>query len=542
MRISFLLTLLGLFLPGSLLASAMSNLCDCLLGPAGVASCKDVESQLALTRFHHDHSLEKGWVASANFSSVKNGRPEDPLQAELFNYLVGNRVAILKSDSNGTLTNLDGILERIDFSDSKSSTYFLRNPENGESTVLRVSAADQNSIEGLRIDPPTEGELQLLGFFRDYGIREDTLAKERAIDQVYAEIKRLQTLLGQADTAAWIKTESRLLKMDSNLISGNVRAIYNDWLEPFNEVQKAYASASQAEIEIKRLSEVRSTIRGDTRKYDLAISSLQTIANHSADTVGRYYQAVREASKKIRSITDDVSCDKVCAVNARSISDVIGLPYPGKIGPSAMPSPTELRQFLKDHPFAKYAQLKEERNEQIKAAFKALLLQKPFLEIVDSLARNTPYVNQTKAIRLLKIFYDANARMNDFPKITAILRNKSGAQSQIEQLRGAAAEDPDLLVSFARRVDTTDLWNNLKGYAGKTNADLFSRMNDAEKRARAMGDLPLVGQTNWASVMALTLVLGGGTYLSYEAHHHKDSLFEEIERTFGFDPGKSAAK
>jgi hypothetical protein len=530
-----LLILVLILLPRPGWTSAMSDLCDCLLGPDGVASCKDVESQLALTRFKLNQPLEKGWVASADFSSVECGRPEDPMQAELFRYLIGNQVAILKSDGKGAMTTVSGILENIDFSDTKSSSYVLKNPATGDTTEVIISAKDQTRVEGFRVKPPKQGELQLLDFFRQYGIREDALARDRAIDRVYDQIRWLQSRTGQPDTASWIKIESRVLILDSNLISSGFRAIYNDWLKPFNEVQKAYTSTLQAEAEIKRLTEVRATITGDTRKYDLSIATLQLIANRNSETVGRYYQSVREAERKILEISGDARCDRVCTKNARIVSDTLGLPYPGKEGRSAMPLREELRQFVKNHPFAKFAQLREERNEQIKASFKSLLFQRPLLDAIDLVAKNTPGVNQTKAVQLLKVFYDAVARMKDFPKITAVLRNLSGPSAQIEQLRGLAAENPDVLISFARRVDTTGLWKELKTQAQTENLDLFSRMNDADKKARIYGDLALASSLDWGTVAALSLVLGGGFYLSYEGHHHQDSILDEIARMIGFD-------
>ena len=67
-------------------------------------------------------------------------------------------------------------------------------------------------------------------------------------------------------------------------------------------------------------------------------------------------------------------------------------------------------------------------------------------------------------------------------------------------------------------------------------------MNDAEKRARTMGDLALFNQTNWASVTALAFVFAGGTYLSYEAHKNRDSLFDELEREVSRVPGFGSLK
>ena len=387
MKISCLLILCSLFAAAPTFASTMSTLCDCLLGTAGVISCKDVESQLTLTRYQLDYSLNKGWIASSDFSSVKNGRPEDVMQAELFNYLVGNRVAILKSDFRGKLSTVSGILDSVDFSNPISSTYFIKNSETGEINGLTISPLEKSSVEGFRVFPPADGELQLLEFFRQDGIREDNLAKDRAIDQVYSDIKWLQAWFGQEDSAAWIKIESRLLRLDSNLISGNVRGVYNDWLETFNEVQKAFTSAKQAELEINRLISARETASDGSRKYDLAIASLQLISDRNADIIGRNFQAVRAAQKKILAITEDPSCTTVCSVNARIVSDVFGLPYLGKTTLSGMPTTAELKEFVRNHPYAKVAQLREERNEQIKAAFQALLLQKPFLNAIETVAK-----------------------------------------------------------------------------------------------------------------------------------------------------------
>jgi hypothetical protein len=230
-----------------------------------------------------------------------------------------------------------------------------------------------------------------------------------------------------------------------------------------------------------------------------------------------------------------VKCSDRCRETAKQVLASIGLneatreTFPEIVRDSSRPGLAELASFFNRHPEAILSQLKYERRQELRLFVKTLTFQRSFLELAEKAATRIPGLNHSKFVRVLKLLYDANARINDFPQIGRIMRAEGGIKTQLEILVGYASVDEGILTTFARRVDapTRELWTALEEKAKTSRPEFYTRMQQASQQALVMGDISLLYDKSPAAKVAILVTSGAVAGYSYAVSKHTVNVLND---------------
>lgn len=178
------------------------------------------------------------------------------------------------------------------------------------------------------------------------------------------------------------------------------------------------------------------------------------------------------------------------------------------------PSLGDFQKLVYSNPYMDLIRLKVERNFEIFQAIKSLLLQPQFLDSIFRGIINIPGMHKTKVVRLFKYIYNTQARELYFPKINRVIRTQGiTAKERVGLLRelNSTTEADDLLITFARRVDTkaTEAWDAISKTAKESYPDFATKMDKAVEKAKARGPISSTFKKSHVGKLAILLTTGG---------------------------------
>ena len=355
----------------------------------------------------------------------------------------------------------------------------------------------------------------------------------------------LRKLKDNADPAINIKIGKQISRLDSNLMINQWSVAHRSTKHLFREVEMAYVLIKRNGPLVKELKNVDLSLGRPelikAMKKSKVSPSYQTVLLESFDKhnslkkfataleIDTHSQLIRFGNKyheyslirhHLDEILEDANCSNdICQRNVKTLLDRIGISsekertmFARIIGNYKRPSMKEVSQLLNENPIALLARIKKERNYELFSVVRDFILQPEIIERLFRGIYNLPGINQAKAIRVLRLVYDAQARNLHFPKINRIVRSTLPISDKLPLFKeiNSTVDYDEIMVTFARRVDdaTADTWKALKEAASGDEAFL-ARMAKAEKKALARGEISLTYEKSVVSKLATIIASGG---------------------------------
>ncbi|MFT6070888.1 MAG: hypothetical protein ACJAT2_002649 [Bacteriovoracaceae bacterium] len=265
----------------------------------------------------------------------------------------------------------------------------------------------------------------------------------------------------------------------------------------------------------------------------------KSVIDENSIHLGHFYHEYKLVRLHFENMMGQNSCSDSCKLNIKKLLDSIGVAsntdqqrYGIFLRDAKRPSWLELSESLNSHPLAYTTRLKRERDEEFKLFLKGLIAEVlPFDELAQVIL-NAPGISKSKAIRVIKLFYDRIARLVHFPKVNQIMRSSQEAAEKFDlflQLNTTVIPQDELMVTFARRIDsqTKAAWSEMIKFAKNNQEaypDILKRMEQAKEKAMARGEISLVHEKSFTTRLAIILSAGG----SFAYYHFNKKEVEEV--------------
>lgn len=357
--------------------------------------------------------------------------------------------------------------------------------------------------------------------------------------------------------AITMRLERKLVKIEDSLLRGEYSIAHREFKTLFREFELEHTNIIQSTKALEYLQSHPSAgfeklkqagiAPGYVRFWQESVnidrlkSYLQQFKHRSERYIGSYYYEYFSIRKRLEELLEHPSCDQNCKDNLERLTSSVGIDseaermrFAGLLEGVESANLEQIRQTVHSSPVATVQRLKVERNAEFLATLKHLALQTTFLNTLNKILLNTPYINRTKLTRLFSFIYDEQAKTLDFPKINNLLRMDDDPAKRLASLReyNSLTENDRLLVNLARRSDglAKDLWSSAKEAASSSDEHFHKRMESAEVLARARGDLSAVHSSSVLSKLAaVALASGAIAYFSIEETLTPQDVIEFIE-------------
>lgn len=250
---------------------------------------------------------------------------------------------------------------------------------------------------------------------------------------------------------------------------------------------------------------------------------LQEEINSTLVDIGNDYQQYRMVRGSLEDLLETKECNNICKKQVNMLlkglganSDKESLAHPIFFKNQNRPSIEELRELLYQEPLFVLTKAKRERNAELKSFLLSYLNQPEFVDLILGKIYKSNTLGKKKAVQLFKLIYDSHARNVYFPKLNKIIFSKGDAKTNTEILQGvnATVDQDELLVTFARRIDTLaqEKWKEIKKYAEEFEKDFFAKMQLAEEKANARGEISPTRDRTLITKIAILTAAGAGTF------------------------------
>ncbi len=365
----------------------------------------------------------------------------------------------------------------------------------------------------------------------------------RAIDRLERLNNRLRNFRDPSIPAQTLKTNKRLVKVDSFILTGDVHTAERELAPLFRKVEMSYLIATRNQKLIDHLEGVETMVDWDkvktlgfeSEQIELwkeslgaqvdsvaAVKELVRQRNNSLVELGLHYHDYRIFREHLDQLTSETNCKPECVEAVRHLISDLGihsekekLRFPRILAGAQRPSLEDIRASVHGSKLASIVRLRKERNAEIVLALKALLKKSTLFDVISKKLAALPGLYETRLIRLFKSFYDQHARELFFPEMNRLLRmDLKEIEELLKELKkiNAKFEGDEFLVNLSRRIDglAKDFWAALKEQAVKSDNSFLERMLKAEKTGNQKGGLSLTPSPSLLNKFTLVLLAGGG--------------------------------
>ncbi len=365
----------------------------------------------------------------------------------------------------------------------------------------------------------------------------------RKIDRLERLNNRLRNFRDPSVPAQTIKTNKKLVKVDSFILSGDVQTAERELAPLFRRVEMSYLVAQRNQVLIDHLESVQSMVDWakvkklgfDDAQVELwqeslgrevdsvrALKELTRQRNNSLIELGLHYHDYRIFREHLDELSGESSCKPECVAAIKHLLSDIGihaekekLRFPRILAGATRPTMEEIRNTVHSSKLATLVRLRKERNAELVLALRALLKKSILFDVISKKVLALPGLYETRLIRLFKSFYDQQARELFFPEMNRLLRMDIKELEEILatlKAINAKFEGDEFLVNLSRRIDglARDFWSALKAEAQKSDADFLERMLRAQKIGEQKGGLSLTPSPSLLNKFTLALLAGGG--------------------------------
>lgn len=269
----------------------------------------------------------------------------------------------------------------------------------------------------------------------------------------------------------------------------------------------------------------------------------ESVIDENSIHLGHFYHEYKLVRLHFENMMEQSSCSESCKLNINKLLDSIGVAsntdqqrYSIFLKDAARPSWLELSESLNSHPLAYTTRLKRERDEEFKLFLKGLVAEVLPIDELAQVILNAPGISKSKAIRVIKIFYDRIARLVHFPKVNQIMRSPQEVADKFDlfiQLNTTVVPQDELMVTFARRIDsqTKKAWSEMIKFAKENQEsypDILKRMEQAKEKAMARGEISLVHEKSFTTRLAIILSAGGSFAYYYFNKKEVEELIDDV--------------
>ncbi|MEK7354820.1 MAG: hypothetical protein AAB250_00125, partial [Bdellovibrionota bacterium] len=364
--------------------------------------------------------------------------------------------------------------------------------------------------------------------------RRELLEAVQEIQNLENSVEKMRQFNGQYQRSSLIKAKLRLDSFDDHLVAGENGPAVDIYRTLFREVELKFWIVKSVD---KRLSELDKSVgsreTGDVKAERLSLAKERSDAlKLIGENYGEYVSA-RELLEKIIATEGNIGPSvfgpapappgheshaerALYAAAAKKVMASLGIKnlaqlFP-KLGlPNERAALADLKTLFRTEPEALKAKLKKDRADGRWATLKVFTLAGPILNAIDGMVSRFPakFADSIRAITGLA--HRVSIRNKYIPMIERVLNLPENPLMRLELVRKLNSQNPndEFLVVFARTVDATQTWSDMKAEAvkqGATNtiyATYAERMVDAEARAKKAGDLALNYDSSPADKVAL---------------------------------------
>lgn len=275
----------------------------------------------------------------------------------------------------------------------------------------------------------------------------------------------------------------------------------------------------------------------DLKKFK---AKLDSEINSTLVKIGNNYQEYRMVRGSLDDLLASKECNEVCKKQINMLLSELGansqkesLAHPTFFKGQKRPSIESLRKFLYAQPLFVLTKSKKERNVELLSFLLSYLKQPIFIDRIVGLIYKSDTLGHKKAVQLFKLFYDTHAKNVYFPKLNKIIFSSNGTKENLQTLKGlnSTIDKDELLVTLSRRIDTLaqKKWKELKEYAKKFEQDFYKKMEAAEKKGEARGQISPTRDHTLLTKIVLFGAAGAGTYSYFYFDGEPTSIEVELE-------------
>jgi hypothetical protein len=277
-----------------------------------------------------------------------------------------------------------------------------------------------------------------------------------------------------------------------------------------------------------RSAELLEKISDDLDQYKAIQTYLDSLVNNTSTDAQSL--AMKE---KVQKVFDKLSLE----ILLRDWKTPEGVPQSGQNIAFTLKKPgiQELSALIDSYPHLILRKLRRSRNLEIYTFLSRIYPSQSTANLLDQVATRIG-VNSTYLKAFLGSFKTEMAIFMYYPEIQRLVVSASeSAQKLLMLMAMNAGTEDDLLITFARRSDLRNLWNELKVAARnieiaeetagtRSSADSWlQEMNRAETIAQRMGSLSLESERSRSVIVNRffeALVAGVGIYFGYKTYDH----------------------
>lgn len=322
----------------------------------------------------------------------------------------------------------------------------------------------------------------------------------KGVTKLEKQLRLLEWLSGKYERSTVVAEMRRRTLLGMQIELNEVRAAIDSYRMTFRDVEFSYHVLKQAENLDGRLSAT------DQVKLKKEVSS----AYKNFGRAYGEYKAVREYLETLSLENSQRGKNAATILRALGIHNLKNL-FPGLALPAERASINDISTFFRTHPEALIAKLKEDRRDQFYAALKSFA--GPAISITRVALRRIPQ-------KYRKVGYDLYLRDRYFDQIERIIRmdNVEKQFQTLRELNSLSEKKDELLVTFARLANATDVWAKIRTHANTRSpeseiyASFAQRLEAAEKQAIQDGELSLYYQASGSQKVVLATYFVGAIY------------------------------
>lgn len=359
------------------------------------------------------------------------------------------------------------------------------------------------------------------------------------IDRLERLNNRLRNFRDPSIPALTVKSNKKLVKLDSFILSGDMHTAERELAPLFRRMEMSFLMARNNQVVIDHLTGVERTVDwGQIKKLGFSdeqvklwrdavgveadsvtfLRELNRQRNRSLREMGLHYHDYRVFREHLDELSEAKNCTPACLEAIAHLMGEIGiqskkeqLRFPSILKGAVRPTLAEIRDSVHSSPIASLARLRRERNAEIFMAFWTFLKKTTLVDAVMKKVSSFPIIFE----RLFKSIYDQQAREKFFPEMNRLLRaDLKKLDELLEKLKAINAkfEGDEFLVNLSRRIDglAKDYWLGLKEEAAKLDPNFLDRMLKAEVIGARKGELTLTPKPTLLNKFTLLLLGGAG--------------------------------
>ncbi|EQC44333.1 hypothetical protein [Bacteriovorax sp. Seq25_V] len=364
------------------------------------------------------------------------------------------------------------------------------------------------------------------------------------LDSPYAIATSFEPLFKEIESSYFITLRS--MKYVNNLkqalekldISGEIDSQIKNLIEDYN-VNHIY-NTIDISIEIKAL---RTLLQEEVTKLnDLAISESFRLQK----SYEQYKVAIEFLEKRLT--TNDASKEKASKILEKlATEEILATCKLCQNGTSLVrPSLASIEHLLRESRISRIMYLERQRWTEMWVSLSSRLPNKLMYQLIDITLAKIPKLNNSS---VRKFFRSKMIDMRDitkhFPNIDRVLFSEASAEDLVKLILNIESKtgDSEFLITFARRVDAHDRWNevykwlkaNVPDNKLHQNAMLLEKMDKAWVEANNRGSLPKWHAPESTSAMRFLIDSVFLTAVSYTGYEAFIDGVEEIEDVTGLD-------